>query len=208
MPGICRAAKLNKMSVFADIPDRARRFQDDLLEFPDSMMAQKYITYGDCYLLGQDDYFELKAEVSAEFAVHPSEVLVVGSGKLGFSIVASKRYQPFGDNSDIDIAIISPQLFDRIWTEVFGYRHERLSWPGEQEFKNYLFRGWIRPDKLPPEGRFGFRKEWWDFFRRLERQGKYGPYKIRGAIWRSWHFLESYQIISIKGCRDNLGGQV
>ena len=121
-------------------------------------MVQKYITYGGCYLLGQDAYFELKAEVSAQFAVHPSEVLVVGSGKLGFSIVEGKRYRPFGDNSDIDIAIIAPQLFDGIWTNVFDYWHEVSSWRREQEFRNYLFRGWIRPDKLPPEGGLDFAK--------------------------------------------------
>ena len=198
LPGICRVVKLNNMNVFPDIPARVRRFQDDILSFPDSMMVQKYITHGDCYLLGEDAYFGLKAEVSAQFGVHPSEVLVVGSGKLGFSIVEGKRYRPFGDTSDIDIAIISPHLFDRIWTDVFDYWRERSFWPEAREFRDYLFRGWIRPDKLPPEGEFRFRKEWWGFFRQIESQREYGPYKIRGAIWRSWHFLESYQIISIQ----------
>ena len=55
--------------------------------------VQKHITYGACCLLSPDVYFELKRAVAEEFAIHPNEVLVVGSAKLGFSIAPSKRYQ-------------------------------------------------------------------------------------------------------------------
>ena len=194
------------MNIDPNILSRMDRFKDDLNSLADSMMVQKYITYGDCHILSDDTYFKLKSEIANKFGIHPTEVVIVGSGKLGFSIAPNKRFLPFGDNSDIDIAIISPTLFDRIWIDVFDYWKEISYWPGEREFREYLFRGWIRPDKLPPANRFEWRRVWWDFFRELGGLGIYGPYKLRAGIYKSWHFLESYQVTSIKGCRDHPEG--
>ncbi len=88
---------------------------------PVATLVQKHITYGSCYILDSSTYFQLKSHVASKFGVHPNEVLVVGSGKLGFSIVHEKRYRPFGDSPDIDVTIISPDLFDKVWIEVFDY---------------------------------------------------------------------------------------
>ncbi len=117
----------------------------------------------------------------------------------------------FGDQSDIDLAIISEFLFDKIWRQVFDYWEENentdnvVYWSRENSFKDYLFRGWIRPDKLPPAQAFDFSRSWWEFFRELTRQGEYGPYKIRAGLYKSWYYLEKYQSICIKECKQELG---
>ena len=189
------------MSVYPDVTGRIEEFREDLSNLADTTIVRKYITYGNCYILGEDGYFDLKSEVSDQFNVHPNEVVVVGSGKLGFSIAKRKRYRHFGDESDIDIAIVSGTLFDQIWGDVFQYKIGGAYWPEERDFKDYLFRGWVRPDKLPPTPTFEFRNQWWDFFLELERRGNYGPYKIRAGVYKSWHFLESYQTENVRDCR-------
>ena len=196
------------MIIDEHITARIDAFKNDLPRFNDKVMVQKYITSGECYALTPSNYFDLKTEVSNRFRLHPSEVVVVGSSKLGFSIANDKRYRHFGDESDIDIAIVSGALFEQIWIEVFEYRNEGAFWPEERAFKDYLFRGWVRPDKLPPAARFEFRKEWWDFFRGLEQRGSYGLYKIRAGIYKSWYFLENYQSVGVKGCRGEPGGEL
>jgi hypothetical protein len=168
-------------------------------------MVQKHVTYGDCYALSQSSYFRLNAKVAQEFGIHHSEVLLVGSGKLGFSIVDSKRYRPFGDTSDLDIAIISTPLFDEMWIDVFEYWRFGGYWPELDQFRKYLFRGWLRPDKLPPEQSFIRRRHWWEFFRELTNSQDFGPYQIRAGLYKSWHFLESYQGTCINECRNLLG---
>jgi hypothetical protein len=186
------------------VQSRIERFKADLPRLPISSIVRKHITFGDSYILDPDDYFDLKAEVAEHFEIHPSEVIVVGSGKLGFSIVNEKRYRHFGEGSDLDVAIISPDLFEKIWQSVYDYRNEVGYWARENEFKNYLFRGWIRPDMLPPSSKFSLCKDWWDFFRSLAVQRKYGPYKIAAGLYRSWHFLENYQSICVMGCASGL----
>jgi hypothetical protein len=189
-----------------EIERRIGVFKIDVVSLSVPLMVQKHITYGTAYALDQSAYFELKHKVAEQFKLHPSEVLIVGSGKLGFSIVATKRYRHFGDTSDIDVVIISSNLFDEIWSAVFDYRLSGAYWPNFGDFRRYLFRGWMRPDKLPPERSFKRSHEWWEFFRELSNSQQFGPYRISGALYKSWHYLESYQAQCIVECRREIEG--
>jgi hypothetical protein len=126
------------------------KFKRDICELDLSVAVQKHLTYGPCCLLSSDVYFELKREIAEQFKLHPAEVLVVGSAKLGFSIVPKKRYRFFNDESDIDVALVAPQLFEQVWAEVYDYWYGGAYWDQHDTFCSYLFQGWIRPDKLPP----------------------------------------------------------
>lgn len=184
-----------------NIEDRIRTFRLDLPQREVGDLVQRHITYGDCFTLSEASYFELKTRVAQNFGIHTSEVLVVGSAKLGFSIAPDKLYRPFGETSDIDVVLCSSALFDALWKDVFDYWVRQAFWPDLGDFRKYLFRGWMRPDKLPPERSFAQSQAWWEFFRRLTMEGTFGPYRIRGALYKSWHFLESYQQKCVRDCK-------
>jgi hypothetical protein len=183
------------------VEEKIKTFRADLPQLDVNSLVQRHITYGECFALSADQYFALKQCISHQFGIHTTEVLVVGSAKLGFSIAPNKRYRPFGESSDIDVALCSSQLFDDIWSDVFKYWARGESWPGLDDFRKYLFRGWMRPDKLPPSNSFPRSKEWWEFFRKLAAKGEFGPYKITGALYKSWDFLESYQQKCVGDCK-------
>lgn len=187
-----------------EIEERIIEFQTDLKEHSVKRIVRKRITFGPSFILDLDKYFDLKLCIADHFQINPNEVLLVGSGKLGFSIAPKKRYRYFGDKSDVDIAIISSSLFDDIWKQVYEYRNAVGYWNEEREFKSYMFRGWIRPDKLPPAYSFNIRGDWWEFFRSITNCGLYGPFQIRGALYKSWDFLEGYQSICVKSCQEDL----
>lgn len=165
----------------ADLPNRSA--QD---------LVQRYITSGNCYALSEGDYVELKQTVAKNFGLHHSAVIVVGSAKLGFSIAPTKLFRHFSDESDIDIVVTSSELYDEFWKDVFDYRARGEYWAEFESFRRYHFRGWMRPDKLPTAPTFSKSQEWWDFFRKLSASGQFGPYKLAGALYKSWHFVECY----------------
>lgn len=187
--------------VSAELAKRIRSFRDDLPRRNAGELVQRHITHGDCYALQDDTYFQLKQEVANHFAVHHSQVVVVGSAKLGFSIVPTKLFRPFSEQSDIDIALASSDLFDAFWQDVFDYWARGERWPGLDDFRRYHFRGWMRPDKLPSSKTFHRSQAWWDFFRGLAASGKFGSYKLTGALYKSWHFLERYQEVCFAACK-------
>lgn len=165
-------------------------------------MCHRFLIFGSCSHLEEELYYGLKASIADQFQIHPSEIIVVGSAKLGFSIAPGKRYRMFGETSDIDVAIISHKLFDHVWYEVFQYLETARSWENRRQFSNYLVRGWIRPDKLPPGESFRFTSEWFNFFRELSNSRQFGDIKIAGALYRDWIFLEKYQEGCIVSCRE------
>ena len=170
---------------------RLCQFKKDLSVLPPIQIVRKHIISGECCFLSQHQYFDLRSEVADHFDLHPNEVLVVGSTKLGFSIVPKKRYRPFSDNkSDIDITLVSSKLFDQVCEEIYAYKQEAGDWDEYHEFLDHLFQGWIRPDMLPRSPVFPFGKKWWNFFLGLTDSRRYGNYKISGAVYKSYFFLE------------------
>ncbi len=173
-------------------------------------IVRKHIIFGECCELSPQDYFNLRSEVAKNFELHPNEVLVVGSAKLGFSIAPKKEYELFNDESDIDIALVSSTLFEKYWRQAYDFKDSvpywRDYWEGYDEFIASLFYGWIRPDKFPNSEYFPLGKDWWDFFEDIASSGRYGHYDIRGGLYQSYFFLENYQKISIEKWKKKLGG--
>jgi hypothetical protein len=189
--------------IIPDVDGRIAAFRKDLELHEPPKLVQRWITHGNAAALDEERYFELKETIATKFDIHPIEVVVVGSAKLGFSIVPKKRYRAFNDNSDIDVAIVSGKLFDAFWIMVYEYwrRLPDPYWAGGGEFQKYLFRGWIRPDKLPKSPAFPERDSWWEFFRVLARSRRFGKYGIAAGLYKSWHFLETYQEICVARCK-------
>lgn len=186
------------------LDDEVESFKKDLRKYSVSELVQKKLIFGDCRILNSEKYFQLRLAIAKRFDVHPNEVLVVGSAKLGFSIAPKKKFRHFGDTSDIDVVIVSDRLFSTVWASVYSFWKDKVLWETEADFKKYLFRGWIRPDKLPPSTKFHLSKDWWEFFREVTASGQFGPYKISGALYKSWEFLESYQHFAVQYCKDEL----
>jgi hypothetical protein len=188
-------------------PESIARFRSDLTDLDNADMVAKHILSGDCHALEEDLHWRLRRQVATSLSVYPNQVVVVGSARLGFSIVERKLLRPFSDSSDIDVAIVSSDLFDEYWQLVYQYEREGGYWERGNDFKRYLFRGWMRPDLLPSSPSFEPRKRWWELFRKLTASGTYGPYKIRGGLYKSWFFLNGYHERSIAACRTALQRQ-
>ncbi|MGW5355313.1 hypothetical protein ACWERV_32940 [Streptomyces sp. NPDC004031] len=184
---------------------RLAKFKDVLSsEVSDRRMVDAHILHGSCFAINDDDRYNLKEEIASEFSlkVH-QDIFIVGSAKLGFSISPPKRYRLFGDRSDIDVAIVSHDLYEKVWHETHEYMESGAYWKEKQNFERYLAWGWIRPDKLPRSASFDFTDTWWNFFRSLQRSRRYGPYKIAAAIYHDMSFLTKYQMNSVAACRDS-----
>jgi len=169
-----------------------------------SYLVRKNIIFGNCAVINDDQYLELRSDVAKQFSVHPNEVLVVGSAKLGFSTAPHKRYRVFNDNSDIDVVIVNSKLFDDIWYVVYKCWKNKVLWENEKDFQKYMFRGWLRPDFFPASQSMTTSKDWWEYFRALTASGKYGHYKLAGAIYKNWDYIEQYQAGAIAQCKDIL----
>ena len=179
----------------------AERYIDLDRQYIEANSIQKFVRhrviFGSCRHLEDSEHSNLREEVANGFSIHPNQVTVVGSTKLGYSMAPEKKFKPFGSGSDIDIAIVESGLFDQYWEELHNLKETAISWPEFGQFRNYHFSGWMRPDKLPAAK---IRNEWFDFFQRLQKRGIGGGAPLRAALYKSWYFLEKYQSKGVSVC--------
>ena len=174
------------LEALPEVAPLVQRFQRELVSWTPLEVLRKRIIFGTCYVFpDNDDHFDLVNRVADHLEVHPSNIIIVGSAKLGFSVAPKKRYQHFHDNSDIDVVVVSEPLFDQIWWEVHQATVRRIDWPQRTIFAKYLMRGWIRPDMFPNVSSPRV-SAWWTFFNDLSRQV---GLKVRGAVFRNWAYL-------------------
>ncbi|MCB0321643.1 MAG: hypothetical protein KDD60_12015 [Bdellovibrionales bacterium] len=181
----------------------SKKSESDLQDF----CRQKLLHGTPFVFLGrEDDFFCFKKRICAHLDVHHTEVYIVGSGKLGFSPV---KRTPFSLDSDIDVAIVSPDLWEKFFELglrlEYGIRSFEVSlhksqWQKYIEYLRYGAMGWVRPDLIPsvPPMR-DLKQEWFDFFNSISfEKSEVGNYKVTAGIYRSQAHLEKYSAHSFR----------
>lgn len=153
-----------------------------------------------------EEYYDFKKLLSCKFEVPFHEVYITGSGKLGFSPHKGKI---FDYDSDIDVALVSPTLFERIMKDIAGYqmrfrkartvvRESELAM--YHQFLEYVALGWIRPDKLPISFQMKtFKDDWFEFFSSISNgRCSVGNYKVSAGVFKSYAHLEDYIVSGMK----------
>jgi predicted nucleotidyltransferase len=189
------------MDAIALCEERLLSYRIDIGQLTSKQIFRKYLLDGPSPILDNAASFGLREAVCDNFDVEFTDVIIVGSCKLGFSIKPERRYGTFGENSDIDIAVVSQYLFERVWKDAILYARSGAYWEKSGTFFKYIAKGWIRPDKFPSSKEFEFSRHWWQFFEQSTRKGEFSPYKLRAGIYHSWFFLEQYQRICIEQCK-------
>ncbi len=160
----------------------------------------------------EDAYYEFRKRIANKFEINFHEVFITGSAKLGFS---PHKRKLFDYDSDIDVAIISVKLYDRIMSSIHEYqmelRENRKAVSSEElkryhKFLEYGAIGWMRPDLLPTSFRVNdLKREWFDFFDSISHgKSEVGNYKVTAGAFRSYSCLESYTLSGLRSLRTKL----
>lgn len=186
-------------------------FNNDLGEIIDNVILK-----GDAKHFDSSKQQELEKSICRQYGIGSDDInlWIVGSAKFGFSISEKKekdgtvlpRFRYFRPESDIDVAIVSPRIFDQIWFELTQYAYKKQVWMpwDSKRLGDYMIYGWMRPDHFPR--RVGLRRcdDWWNLFSRLSADSRFGRRPIRGALYYSLEHLKQYQLHSLLECRSAL----
>lgn len=136
--------------------------------------------------------------------------VVVGSAKLGFSflekqkngVVIKPAYRSYRPGiSDIDIAIISPVVYGKIWSNLASTGAHATTFPNDSKLGRYMYHGWLRPDQFPaPKPQRC--TDWDDAYRELQQYPLLRNKRVRMALYHSQHFLEIYQQRGVRVARE------
>lgn len=160
----------------------------------------------------EDEYYNFRKKIAAKFDISFHEVFITGSGKLGFS---PRKNKAFDYDSDIDVALISSELYNKIMSSIQNYqmelRENRRAVSSREleryhQFLEYGAIGWMRPDLLPTSFRIKeIKVDWFDFFDSISYgKSEVGNYKVTAGAFKSYAHLENYTLSGLRSIRSKI----
>jgi predicted nucleotidyltransferase len=191
----------NFLNSLKDIPDEGA-----LLDF-----CRKHSLHGTPRIFdgAEDKYYDFRKRIAEKFSINFHEVFITGSAKLGFSPHKKKM---FDYDSDVDVAIVSADLYERIMSTIHEYQmelRENRKAVSENEirryhkFLEYGAIGWMRPDLLPTSFRMKeLKRDWFDFFdSRSYGKSEVGNYKVAAGVFKTYKHLEKYTVSGLRSLK-------
>ena len=170
------------------------------------------------YLLGQDVWYfkqrnpknymqvydDFKHYVSEKLEIHFNNISIVGSAKTGISLSPEKGFKIFNEKSDIDLVLVSPELFKKFWDAYLDLYSQRKNF-GYTYVASNIFRRFVsikRPDPTHPTFKAwitkveSFNKDYQVLFN-IESEINY-------RIYESWESVERYHHKGIEELKTSL----
>lgn len=151
-------------------------------------------------------YEDLRGWLGYRLNVHPKEITLIGSARVGYSLAPPPDFgRPFGPGSDLDLSIISNDLFQRVASAFSSFsvdyragtvtprsQHERELWDANLAFgERNIPRGFFDSNKVPNFDRYPVvqqvNQSMWALVKKLEVTAD-AP-RVRRAstrIYRDW----------------------
>jgi hypothetical protein len=140
-------------------------------------------------------YAGFRAELSGLLSVHAAEMTVVGSAQLGFSLRPDQLLRRFRDESDLDVVVVSSEIFDAAWRDLL-IRSTNIRTLEEDERKRLrrtqenFFAGYLRPDVLPTGT--ALVKDWFPRLAGPFRSPVAARHAIKAWLFKSWWHVERF----------------
>jgi hypothetical protein len=177
------------------------------------IVARLWLTEGlpSAFFTSPAIYEDMRGWLASRLNVHPKEVTLIGSARLGYSLAPPPNFgRPFGPRSDLDLSIVSADLFKRV-TLAFSsfavdYRagavmprspSERAYWDSNLAFGvRNIPHGFFDPNKVPNFDRYrdvqAISQSMWALVQKLEVTPD-APQVHRAStrVYRDWEsFIE------------------
>ncbi len=185
-------------------------------EFKEKDIEELYLEY----ILGQEVWYlkdflkvenyskaydEIKKYISKKLKVHFNDIAIVGSAKTGFSFDMESGFREFRENSDIDILLVSEELYYDFWKA-----YKEMYYSGSH-IKNYIyvtsciFKGFVMVDSLDINN--DFYRDWIIAVESFKKdlQLLHGlKHDINYRIFKSWRVAKDYYLHNIRSIKNKL----
>jgi len=200
-----------------------RQFKRILLSRPLNEILDKHVLAGTPYAFREyPERFEVLRRFLARALKVPQEnILVVGSGRIGFSLSPDNFPRQFSDASDIDVLVHDQFLFDEIWTILLKWHYPNRygglygvdrHWAAER--KKEVYWGWLQPERIEfpdlslPRTLQPLRDictTWFNAFRGLSLEPGFSGRNVSGRLYRTLKHASLYHLDGLRQIKQSLG---
>jgi hypothetical protein len=166
--------------------------------------------------LNPANWDSFRTSVSADLGVEATDIRIVGSGRLGFSLKPGNNLRTFQDTSDIDVVVVNRDAFDDLWLSLLraAYPRPPIDFGSRlQQCRKNLYTGWITPDEIRLDLRIlgekarpvlQTRTKWFNCLKGASKFPSRRHEDIHARLYRTWEHAELYHLHSIASLRNSL----
>lgn len=155
-----------------------------------------------------DAYSQWRHRMARGLDVDACDIALTGSAAAGFSLSPYKSLKPFDEDSDIDVAIVSPYHFDVAWRYLRGLGSDlyKLT-PAEQlsvadHRKRLIYWGTVATDRFLARLPFGAR--WLSVLSDVSGEFPALGREINARLYRDFSALRAYQTDGLRKLRESI----
>jgi hypothetical protein len=159
-----------------------------------------------------------RGNLGSQLGVSRTDVRVVGSGRLGFSMKPGQNLRNFRDTSDIDVVVVNAESFDELWYALLDAAYPRPpisttlgGWLKER--RNELYTGWLTPLHISIDSKIvgakarpvlDFKTRWFNAFKEAAQHPPRRHEELQARLYRTWRHAEFYHLDSLGALRRSL----
>ena len=189
------------------MPVSVEQFRGMLADTPLDEVVEKTLFPATPFIFRTDAgiYDKFRNALSVGLAVPTTDITVVGSAALGFSMDPSSFGQRFNANndSDVDVIVVSQPLFEKAWGDLLAWNHGR-KWSMSRSrvemilshHHRTIYWGHVWPDILTRIS--DVTEPWIRSFRGLSREPELAPFNFQGRLYKSWKHALYYHVNSLR----------
>ncbi len=158
---------------------------------------------------------DFKMTISESMGISFNSIMIVGSGKIGYSLSPTeKMFAPFCEKeengrkvSDIDVAIISSDLYLKFWN-LFRKSYSSKYSSTYKKIYNEIYRGYINEKNIQDIDEC--RREWLKISSTSKKtlaDKLFIQHEITYRIYRSWEDFEEYNLKNIEKIKIKMLGE-
>jgi hypothetical protein len=155
-----------------------------------------------------ENWVAWKELLASLLEIDPYDIVMTGSGSIGYSLNPNKDFRPFNDQSDIDCGIVNEHFFNVAWRHLRQSQVSWLSYPKKLKtaltsHKNlYIFDGTIATDRIMSILPFG--QDWQSALDMMSDVPPTAGRDVKLRIYKDFDALRHYQSKNIQMLRDNI----
>ena len=184
--------------------------REDLDRMPLRMAVGKWVLERTPFIFSNDEdaYLKWRHNFGGLLTIDPCNIVVTGSAASGISLNPYKYFKVFGDNSDVDVAVVSEYYFliswrflRRLGAKLLGYTpSERAAVRDHRE--RLIYWGTVATDRLLPRLPFG--KDWLRHITAVAPLAPVDGRELNVRLYRDFEALRAYQEEGLKKLRVKL----
>lgn len=185
-------------------------FRQDVLGTDPSLCVGRWVLERLPYIFDADPegYRAWRHQLAGGLGVDACDVVITGSAAAGFSLSPYKGLKPFDDDSDVDVAVISPYHFDVAWRYLRNLGSLRYTFTKAEQTSvtdhrtRLVFWGTVATDRIL--ARLPFGPQWLAILSHMSAEPPANGRDINVRLYRDFSALRAYQTEGLRKLRESI----